>query len=199
MLFGFIVVNKAHSQDLTTIETDTINIKEIKPRNNKYFDPDRAALLSAVVPGLGQIYNKKYWKLPFVYGGVFALYYFFNQNNDKFKSFRNARINLQNPQANLEIYAEHESIDRLIITRNPSEAAAALERGEANFRRNRDLTIILACASYGLIIVDAYVDAHLKGFKISKDLSFKPKPSIQPTLGSSAAVGIAFNLKFNNQ
>ncbi|HYG39461.1 MAG TPA: DUF5683 domain-containing protein [Cytophagales bacterium] len=201
-LISLIPLFEVQGQDTLSYRIDTIKIKEISPRSNKYFDPDRAAILSAVVPGLGQIYNRRllYIKLPVIYGGIGALYYFFDLNNNRFRSYRNAKINLQNPEANLSVDPEIQQDVERALTRSPrTTVVGQLERLESNYRRNRDLTIILACASYGLIVAEAYVDAHLKGFKISRDLSFKPKPSIERTAFSTPAIGLGFKLSLSDK
>jgi hypothetical protein len=198
LLFSFfIILNKGLAQDTYNVIGDTIKIKEIKPKSDKYFDPDRAALLSAVVPGLGQLYNRAYWKLPLVAGGVGVLYYVIKKNNNTYISYRNAVINDANPTANLWVDPSiQERIERLERT-SPSNVTTALENAERRSRRNRDFTIIVAAGVYGVIIADAYVDAHLKAFKISKDLSFKPKPAAQPTEFGRPAYGIALNFSLN--
>jgi hypothetical protein len=178
----------------TFTSKDTLNIREIKPKSKRQYDPDRAALLSAVFPGMGQLYNRQYWKVPIAWAGVGVLYYVYNRNNRLYKNYKNARINLVNPEANLGVDDDvQERVERL----SSQTALKNLERAEANARRQRDFTIIIAAASYGIIIAEAYVDAHLKAFKISKDLSFKAKPSVQqPTYFSNSAYGVAFNFSF---
>ena len=186
--------NKSLGQDSLLISSDTIKIKEIRPKSKKYFDPDRAALLSAVLPGMGQLYNRQYWKVPIVLGGVGVCYYFIKRNSRQYTSYRNAVINNVNPSANLWVDpAIQERIDAL----PDASVARSLENAERQSRRQRDFTIILSAAAYGIVIVDAYVDAHLKAFKISKDLSFKTKPSAESSYFAGPAYGVAFNFSFN--
>jgi hypothetical protein len=198
LFFSFLtILNKGLAQETFKVTGDTIKIREIKPKGNKKFDPDRAALLSAVFPGLGQLYNRAYLKLPLVAGGVGVFYYLIKKNNSNYISYRNAVINNANPTAHLWVDdGIQQRIDRLMAN-SPSSVTTALDNAERRSRRNRDFTIILAAGTYGIIIADAYVDAHLKGFKISKDLSFKPKPSAQPTEFGGAAYGFAFTFSLN--
>ena len=145
-------------------------------------DPQRAALLSAVFPGMGQVYNKQYWKVPIVLAGVVTFGHFINYNNKVYHGLRNAALlesrGLTNPYAS-------------IITNE-----SALVRNRDVFRRNRDFLIILGSAFYILQIVDAHVSAHLDEFKVNDKLAFGIEPSIQSTPLFSQIIGVSFVLKF---
>jgi hypothetical protein len=145
-------------------------------------DPQRAALLSAVFPGLGQIYNKQYWKVPIIYVGFAAFGHFINYNNELYHTFRNAAIsqsnNLENPLASVA------STQNILI------------RNRDNFRRNRDYLIILGSVFYILNIVDAHVSAHLDEFNVNEDLSFSIEPSMQNSVMNSKAFGASLILHF---
>lgn len=145
-------------------------------------DPQRAALLSAVFPGLGQIYNKQYWKVPIVLAGLLTFTHFIDYNNKVYHSLRNAALltsrGLPNPYQSIVA------------------SESALIRNRDVFRRNRDFLIILGSAFYILQIVDAHVSAHLDEFKVNDRLALGIKPSIQPTPLFSQAVGVSFVLKF---
>ena len=150
---------------------DTVVIEMVAPEHS----PRRAALYSAALPGLGQIYNKKYWKVPIIYGGFGIMGYLIVRNNDLYQVFKrasNAEENNQrdqNPLAGLQI--------------QQYEQRNWLERQVDNSRRDRDYTIILTAALYGLNIMDAIVDAHLIEFDVNPDLSF----NLEPTAGSRLA------------
>lgn len=140
-------------------------------------DPQRSALLSAVFPGLGQIYNKQYWKVPIIYSGFAVFGHFISYNNEIYHSFRNAAISLSNGAEN-PFSSVASSSDILIRNRD-------------SFRRNRDYLIILGTVFYILNIVDAHVSAHLDEFNVNEDLSFRFQPSTQ-TFFSSQVVGASF-------
>ncbi|WP_462249143.1 DUF5683 domain-containing protein [Ekhidna sp.] len=146
-------------------------------------DPQRAALLSALAPGLGQAYNKQYWKVPIVLAGMLTFGHFIHYNNQVYHGLRNAALltsqGLTNPYQS-------------IIT-----SESSLVRNRDVFRRNRDFLIILGSAFYILQIVDAHVSAHLEEFKINDKLAFGIEPSIQSTPLLSQAVGVSFVLKIN--
>ncbi|MCX2745752.1 DUF5683 domain-containing protein [Mangrovivirga sp. M17] len=114
-------------------------------------DPRRAGLLSAVVPGLGQIYNKKYWKVPLIYGLAATDIYFINWNNGQYEDLLGLLYEQQNTGSNELGLSE----DQLINLAD-------------EYRRNRDLLIILGVVLYTLNIVDAHVDAHLIEFRVNK-------------------------------
>ncbi|SNS79506.1 hypothetical protein SAMN05421640_1262 [Ekhidna lutea] len=146
-------------------------------------DPQRAALLSAIFPGLGQAYNKQYWKVPLVWAGVLTFGHFIDYNNKVYHGLRNAALlNAQNPELNPY---------KSLITNE-----SALIRNRDVFRRNRDMLIIVGSAFYILQIVDAHVSAHLEEFKLNDSLALGIEPSIQPTPLFSQAVGVSFVLKF---
>ena len=137
--------------------------------------PSKAAFFSAVLPGLGQAYNKKYWKIPIVYAGIGTGIYFYNQNTKDYNRFRDAY------KRRLAGFEDDEfqgiSEDRLIDAQRTAS-------------RNRDVSLIVSIAFYLLNIVDANVDAHLRQYNISDDLSLLPDVNMdsldrQPNYGLS--------------
>jgi len=164
--------------DSTFIETEeaTQLFQEISDLN-----PQRAALLSAVFPGSGQIYNGQYWKVPIVFAGMLIFAHYINHNNKIYHALRNASVissaGGENPYGNIS------GIDGLIRNRD-------------RFRRNRDFLIVLGTAFYLIQIVDAHVSAHLDEFIVNEDLAVAVKPSIQPVLLSSQALGVSVVINF---
>jgi hypothetical protein len=169
-----------HSQRDGVNNQDTIIIA-----SNNLPDPVKAALLSAALPGLGQIYNKSYWKVPVVYGGLMTfgyLVHFFDYNYIK---FRNAFLaaNDGNPNT-INPYED----DRRISGR-------LFDRVEF-YRRNRDYLMILTAGFYLLNIVEAHVDAHLQSFDLSDDISMNVRPGIISTpYTNQIGLSINFTLK----
>ncbi|WP_026451901.1 DUF5683 domain-containing protein [Aequorivita capsosiphonis] len=121
--------------------------------------PAKAAFYSAVLPGLGQVYNKRYWKIPIIYAGMAAGVYFYKQQDDDYDRFRNAY------KRRLAGYTDDEfqgiSNDRLINAQKTAQ-------------KNKSISIIVTAAFYFLNIVDANVDAHLRQYEVSEDLSLQP-------------------------
>ncbi|QIL75591.1 DUF5683 domain-containing protein [Hymenobacter sp. HDW8] len=150
--------------------------------------PAKAAMLSALVPGAGQIYNRKYWKLPIVYGvlGTALTVEFFYQS--RFKEFREAKI------------ARNDN-DPLTIDTGPLSSTiednATIDRGLIIYRRNRDKWIAFSAVAYAIGVVDALVDAHLRDFDVSDDLSLRWEPTMlyMPTAQPTAGVNLSLNLK----
>lgn len=149
--------------------------------------PKKAGYLSAILPGLGQIYNKRYWKLPIVYGAFGTIGYFIGYNNNKYQQYRNAYL-LQ------KSFPLEELEDELAI--NISEDN--LQRGVDYYRRNRDLLMILLVGVYLIQVLDAHIDAHLMEFDVSDDLIFRIEPGFESqSLWASKQYGFKLTLNFN--
>jgi len=166
--------------------------------------PKKASIYAALFPGLGQIYNRKYWKLPIVYGGYAGLIYVLGWNNSNYKDFfQGYRIIAQYSSVETMKPEERDFLDNLI--KNPSISldnpstftyiSAQLKSGKDYYRRNRDLTIIGIAALHVLSIIDASVDANLFDFDISDDLSMRIEP-MPVNLGNQNMV-MGFNLSIN--
>lgn len=127
--------------------------------------PSKAAFYSAVVPGLGQVYNKKYWKIPIIYAGMAAGIYFYKQQDDDYDRFRDAYKRRLAGYTDDEFYGNGTepliSNDRLI---NAQKSA----------QKNKSISLIVTVAFYLLNVVDANVDAHLRQYEVSEDLSLQP-------------------------
>ncbi len=133
--------------------------------------PRKAAFRSAVLPGWGQVYNKKYWKLPIIYGalGVTGGVFFYNLNNYRDLRFAyKARYNAQFNSNGVDTPFIRQNLKRLGIE--------DLRYYRDEFRRNIDYTVLVFVLLWGLNVVDATVDAHLKSFDVSPDLSFRIRP-----------------------
>lgn len=171
------------------------------------FKPDpKKAVLMALVPGLGQIYNRKFWKLPIVYGGLMGCMYAVTWNNRNYQDYSTAykdiMIDAEEPNRPVEEF--HTSWqDFLGIGYDPKEwitntnFQTQLKNRKDYYRRYRDLSIIITVGVYALSIIDAYVDAQLFDFDISPDLSMHWEPSVTPqTAYSSRSYGLNCSIKF---
>lgn len=143
-------------------------------------DPRKATILSAILPGAGQVYNGKAWKVPLLYAGFMTDIYFIGFNNKRYQTFRSA----------LFAYDDGDQ------SQFPSLNREALVRNVDYWRQNRDLVILLLAGIYALNLVDANVDAHLSGFNISDDLSLKLEPNVGTFAASSTSVGLSLKLQF---
>jgi hypothetical protein len=162
-------------KDTVLVVKDTTSLEEIDP-----LTPAKAAFYSAVLPGLGQAYNKKYWKIPLVYGAIGTSLYFYIDNNKKYHDYRDAY------KRRLEGYNDdnYKYLDdsRLIA-------------GQKFYQRNRDLSALFVVGFYVLNIIDANVDAALIQFNVNERLSMRPE--IYPAdVTFKPNVGLTFNYKF---
>jgi len=167
--------------------------------------PKKASIYAALFPGLGQIYNRKYWKLPIVYGGYAGLIYVLGWNNNNYKDFfQGYRIVAQHTSA-----ASLKPDDRLFLDnliKNPSISldnpstytyiSSQLKSGKDFYRRNRDLTIIGIAALHVLSIIDASVDANLFDFDISDDISMRIEPAPVSLGNQTMVLGVNLAIKF---
>ena len=156
---------------------------------------DRATTLSTICPGAGQIYNKSYWRVPIVVGALASTIYTIDWNNRGYKRFKKAyslRVDYQN---NPDKYPNG-SPDEF----HGNYSASFLKNLKDSYRRNRDLCILLTAGVYVLQIVDAHVDAHLKDYDISDDLSMNITPyfdyTMIPSVGTRPTVGFNVSLTF---
>ncbi len=143
-------------------------------------NPRKATLLSAILPGAGQVYNGKIWKVPILYAGFMTDIYFINFNNKRYETFREALFAFDAGESN-----QFPSLNRNSLVRNVDY-----------WRQNRDMTILLLVGIYALNLVDANVDAHLSGFDISDDLALKIEPGASGISASTSPYGITLKLQF---
>ena len=183
------------------------SISPISPASPSFKpNPTKAVLYSAILPGLGQAYNRKYWKLPLVYGGFMGFTYAITWNNkiyqDCAEAYKDLTFDLANYPTNNESENWHQSWQNFVSAGvDPSSRFNAnfntqLKRWRDVYRRNRDLSIILAVGFYLICMADAYVDAQLFDFDISPDLSMHIEPVILPQTSFSPRL-YGFNCSIN--
>jgi hypothetical protein len=176
-VFGNATLFAQTAGEMTIVQDTTSGSKndDIDP-----LTPAKAAFYSAILPGLGQAYNKKYWKMPLVYGAIGASVYFYSTNNTKYHEFRDVY------KRRLAGYTDDNyrflSDDRLI-------------RAQQFYQKNRDLSALITAAFYVLNIVDANVDAHLKQFNVDDNLSFQPA-YFNDDIYNQPHVGVTLNYRF---
>lgn len=165
------------------------------------FKPDaqKAVWLATIVPGLGQIYNRQYWKLPIIYGGTLALAYGITWNDRMYVDYRKGYVDLmdKNPNTNYFEYLLPPGVT--LDSTNKDYYTKVIKNKLDNYRRNRDLCIITTAVLYLLSIIDAYVDAQLFDYDISPDLSLQVTPTVIAPSSSyeqDSSVGLSCKLKF---
>ena len=168
---------------------------ETKPR----FIPNsnRAIWLALVIPGGGQIYNRKYWKLPIVYGGFVGCAYALTWNNRMYKDYSQAYLDIMDDDPNTKSYENMLPLNYSIAGRE-DQYKEIFKNKKNYYRKYRDMSIFAMIAVYLLSVVAAYVDAELSSFDISKDLGFLIEPAVFNFggRGREASVGVQCNLNF---
>ena len=141
-------------------------------------DPKRALWLALVIPGGGQIYNRKYWKLPIVYGGFLGCIYAMSWNNTMYKSYSQAYLDITDNDPATASYEKFQHLGRQINASNEDRYRDLFKKRKDKYRRWRDLSFFVMIGIYALSVIDAYVDAELSQFDISKDLSLRVAPAV---------------------
>lgn len=169
--------------DDSTIHTTTLvipngkTIRQFIDRKLFVPDPKKALWLAIAIPGGGQIYNRKYWKLPLIYGGFLGCVYALNWNNTMYHDYSQAYIDIMDDDPNTNSFQNFipQGYD---VSRNLTRIQDLFRRKKNYYRRYRDLSMFCMIGVYVLSIIDAYVDAELSSFDISKNLSMKVRPSL---------------------
>lgn len=187
-----------------TVKIDSLVYDTIKPKQDEFkADSKKATIYAAIFPGLGQIYNRKYWKLPLVYGGFIGCAYAISWNGSQYNGYRSAYKDFidEDPATNSWEDYRYGAYRR----EDPANWTASMERDFANtlktvrdfHRRNRDLSYIITVGVYAIWIVDAYVDAQLFDFDVSPDLSMRMAPVFfERTAYNSRSIGVQFSIVF---
>lgn len=161
--------------------TDTVKVDYTDPAIK---NPKKATILSAILPGAGQVYNGKPWKVPIIYAGFAANIYFIEYNNRRYELFKEA----------LAIFDEDPKDPEQPF---PSLNRDGLVRNVNYWKRNRDLNYFLFIGIYALNIIDANVDAHLSAFDVSDDLTFRFEPSYESlSAGGGNIMGLSLKINF---
>ena len=166
-------MTSAPTSQVPDTPADSLN----KELNKKVFipNPTKATWLALVIPGGGQIYNRKYWKLPIIYGGFAGCAYALSWNGKMYKDYSQAYLDIMDSNPNTKSY---EDLLPPNAQYNEEQLKNTLKRRQDSFRRFRDLCIFAYIGEYLLSIIDAYVDAELSNFDISPDLSMKLEPTV---------------------
>ena len=138
----------------------------------------RALWLALVLPGAGQVYNRKYWKLPIIYGGFVGCIYAMRWNNQMYRDYSQAYLDIMSGDPSRHSYDEFLHFGTQITEANKSRYQELFRKRKDRYRRWRDLSVFALMGVYALSVVDAYVDASLSEFDISDDLSLRVEPAV---------------------
>lgn len=199
-----IVTKTSDSANWVKKEKIDFNENQLKAKAEFKPNPKKAIIYSIIFPGMGQLYNRKYWKLPIIYGGLLGLSYGISWNGQYYGDYKSAysAISVDDPRANFNNWKDMSPYSNISSANNLTDSQIeslknGFKRQKDVYRRNRDLCIIGVVAVYAICMIDAYVDAQLFDFDISPDLSLQLEPSVmQPTQGSSRSFGVNCNIKF---
>lgn len=201
-------MNEANMQSLDApVDTAQLNSKALAINDPQPFkekkafvpDPAKATWLAVIFPGGGQIYNRKYWKLPIVYGGFVGCAYALTWNGQMYDDYSQAYLDIMDDNPDTDSY-----LDLLPpgynVDANMDYLKKVIKRKKDSYRRYRDLSIFCFIGVYIVSIIDAYVDAELANFDISKDLSMKMRPTVinnnELDLRQGNAYGVRCSLNF---
>lgn len=175
---SLLLITSGHAQlAKKPVARDTVELKSYATR----YDPRKALLYAAILPGLGQVYNKKYWKLPLVYGGFIGFGYGLNFYQKGYTKFKGELFDVLETKAALSKSGFTEDQLRIIVNR---------------YRRERDFFLILVGGMYLLQMIDAHVDAHLKEFDLNPNLHVRIQPTMETDVMTGRSTGFSIKLRF---
>jgi hypothetical protein len=184
LFFFFNAIGNDTIAQVKTVDTLAVAKDSIRKKAPRYFNPHTATIRSAILPGLGQIYNKKYWKVPIVYGalGTTAAIYLYNINT--YRALRQAYVYITDtfPANNV-----------LIDPRFSNLSPTAIRSYRDSFRQNIDYAVLFFLLFWGLNVVDAAVDAHLKAFDVNDNLSLQIKPG-HSSMANTNGISLVLNI-----
>lgn len=187
---------------VTALAADTL-LPTPKPTNRATWRPNakRAMWLELVIPGAGQVYNRKYWKLPLVYGGFMGCIYAMRWNNMMYRDYSQAYLDILDSDPNTQSYNQFLHLGTQITEANMSKYTDIFKKRKDRYRRWRDLSFFCMLGVYALSVIDAYVDASLSEFDISNDLSLQVQPVVMPAQNpkgtwNNQALGLQCSLRF---
>ena len=199
-------------QEVQHIDADSVVTEQISPALQMHPtsgafkpSPTRAIIYSAIFPGLGQIYNRKYWKLPIVYGGLMGCVYAINWNGNQYNGYKNAYNDFADKNPDTKSWEAYLLYNMKDLDADPEKWPEgdktwfknALKNKKDFYRRNRDLSYIVTIGVYAICMIDAYVDAQLFDFEINQDLSFRLEPVLIPqATTNSRTFGLQCSLTF---
>ncbi|MDO5447902.1 MAG: DUF5683 domain-containing protein [Prevotellaceae bacterium] len=191
-------------QDTLKLADSVVVPKKVKvPRDWSTWrpDPKKALWLAMVIPGGGQIYNRKFWKLPIFYGGFVGCIYALRWNGQMYKDYSQAYLDIMDDNPQTESYNQFLHLGTKINASNMERYKQIFKSRKDKYRRWRDLSFFCLLGVYAVSIIDAYVDAEMSNFDISRDLSMKVRPTVMSTPTSSnplvsSSVGVQCSLQF---
>lgn len=206
LVMDTLVVEMPDSMTQAIAAESEADIRELTPNKSAFKPNPTRAMLYGLIPGMGQIYNRKYWKVPIVYGAFLGCTYAITWNQMMYGDYSTAYKDYMHDSTSGKPSSEWHTSWQIFVPANSSPEAEinntsfrdnTLKRRKDYYRRYRDLSIIISAGVYLISLLDAYVDAQLFDFDISPDLSMRVEPAVTPkTPYSSQSYGVNCSFKF---
>ena len=188
----------AYSQEITSPKVSRVKARDsLKVAKHS----PTVAMLYSIIPGGGQIYNRKYWKLPIIYGGFMGCIYALSWNNMMYKDYAQAYLDIMDDDPGTASYNKFLHLGKQVTPETEPKYREIFKSRKDKYRRWRDMSFFVMIGVYALSVIDAYVDAELSVFDISRDLSLKVEPTVIPNYSGgkpleAQSLGVNCKLRF---
>ena len=194
-------LNVVEDSTSLVVKKKSRKMKEKRDWNTWKPNPQRALWLALVLPGAGQIYNRKFWKLPIIYGGFLGCIYALTWNNMMYKDYSQAYLDIMDDDPGTASYNKFLHLGNTITKDNEERYKEIFRSRKDKYRRWRDMSFFVMLGVYAISVIDAYVDAELSVFDISNDLSLTIEPAVIPNHGGGSlldrqSLGVSCKLNF---
>lgn len=195
------VLTAQDSSNLAKLNQSLKPVKKKRDWSTWHPEAKRAMWMALVLPGAGQIYNRKYWKLPIIYGGFVGCAYAITWNNQMYHDYSQAYLDIMDDDPNTQSYNQFLHLGATIDASNIDRYKEIFRKRKDKFRRWRDMGVFVMIGVYAFSVIDAYVDASLSEFDISDDLTLSVEPTVMNDKRTnnpfkSASLGLQCSLKF---
>lgn len=195
------VLTAQDSSNLAKLNQSLKPVKKKRDWSTWHPEAKRAMWMALVLPGAGQIYNRKYWKLPIIYGGFVGCAYAITWNNQMYHDYSQAYLDIMDDDPNTQSYNQFLHLGATIDASNIDRYKEIFRKRKDKFRRWRDMGVFVMIGVYAFSVIDAYVDASLSEFGISDDLTLRVEPTVMNDKRTnnpfkSASLGLQCSLKF---
>lgn len=195
------VLTAQDSSNLAKLNQSLKPVKKKRDWSTWHPEAKRAMWMALVLPGAGQIYNRKYWKLPIIYGGFVGCAYAITWNNQMYHDYSQAYLDIMDDDPNTQSYNQFLHLGATIDASNIDRYKEIFRKRKDKFRRWRDMGVFVMIGVYAFSVIDAYVDASLSEFDISDDLTLRVEPTVMNDKRTnnpfkSASLGFQCSLKF---
>ena len=195
------VLTAQDSSNLAKLNQSLKPVKKKRDWSTWHPEAKRAMWMALVLPGAGQIYNRKYWKLPIIYGGFVGCAYAITWNNQMYHDYSQAYLDIMDDDPNTQSYNQFLHLGATIDASNIDRYKEIFRKRKDKFRRWRDMGVFVMIGVYAFSVIDAYVDASLSEFDISDDLTIRVEPTVMNDKRTnnpfkSASLGLQCSLKF---